>query len=185
MNRSTIRLLFCTVALSLSMIDSSHAQSNIPARPQQEEVIKELLSEVRQLRIALQRMGLNSYRGQVMVERLRLQQGLVTRLAEELNGIRNQIGDTRAGQTNLKEKVEELENQKEKGLVAESEVNAAKAAMGELKQREQRFVEREAQLSTELSAERANLEDLNKRLDALERELVLTSVGDESKKKGQ
>lgn len=53
--------------------------------------------------------------------------------------------------------------------------------MEDAKRREQNLTERESQLSNELAIERVNLGDLNKRLDALEREMLMTRQIDQSK----
>ncbi len=63
----------------------------------------------------------------------------------------------------------------DKGLVSEAQVDEVRAGLSELKRREQALTEREAQRSRELDQERINLEDLNRRLDALEREILLSS----------
>jgi len=144
-------------------------------------VIEELLSEVHQLRVAMQRMSINTYRGQIMVERLRAQQDQVARLTRELDSIRNEIADTKAAEANLKGRLDEAEKQQDKGVVSEARVSEVRAALSELKRREQALTEREAQRSRELDQERINLEDLNRRLDALEREILLSSPGNESK----
>jgi hypothetical protein len=49
--------------------------------------------------------------------------------------------------------------------------------------REQVLAEREIQLSNELNTEQAGLVDLNRRLDALEREMIVTIADEETKSK--
>ena len=61
-------------------------------------------------------------------------------------------------------------------------VSAIRHSFQELKRREEFLNEREAQLSIEVDTERTNLNDLNKMLDALEREIVTTSLSDDAKK---
>lgn len=143
--------------------------------------MQELLHEVRQLRIAFQRMSLASYRTQVMVERLRLQQDHVGRLNTELSGIRNKLGEVRSQNSTMLQMIGTVEDKVESGLAAPAEMNAMKVAIDEFKKLEQTLTEREIELSNELITERANLSELNRRLDALEREMALTGTVDETK----
>jgi hypothetical protein len=110
-----------------------------------------------------------------------MQQEQVNRLTQEHNSVRNQVNEMKAAQIRLKERLEEAEKQQAKGLIAESEVSRMKVALEDVKRREQSLTEQETQISNELNSERRNLTDLNKRLDDLERELVLTPPSEESK----
>ncbi len=184
MKRATLFTFFGVAALVLLVAQDSWAQSGSAPNavaPKQDQVIQELLGEVRQLRIALQHISVNAYRGQVMVERLKLQQEQVNRLTQELNSTRNQISDMRSAQVTAKAKLDEAEKQQDKGLASESLTARYKEVLEEMKRREQSLSERETQVTTQLEAERANLTDLNKRLDALEIEMMITSQTDESK----
>jgi hypothetical protein len=149
----------------------------------QDQVMQELLSEVHQLRVAIQQISVNAYRGQVMVERLRLQQEQVARLARELNSIRAEIGEMKAAQVNAKVRVEDGEKKLDRGEMSDSQVFELRATLADIKRREEVLSERETQLSIELGHERINLADLNKQLDSLEREMVLTNQVDQPRKK--
>jgi chromosome segregation ATPase len=163
--------------LRLAQTDTSANRS----RPSQEQVMQELLNEMRQLRVALQRLSLTSYRTQVMVERLRLQQDQIGRLNAELSGVRSKLGEVRAQNSRMQSVMGDVEDKVDSGVSPPSEVNALKSALEEFKKLEQTLVEREIELSNELNTERANLGDLNQRLDALEREMVLTGTGEPAK----
>src|SRR6266852_6791516 len=121
MKRSTLFTLFVAATLILFVPQDSRAQSGTAPNaggPRQDQVIQELLSEVRQLRIALQHISVNAYRGQVMVERLRLQQEQVNRLAQQLNAVRDAISDMKGAQINAKERLDEVQQQQEKGVAS-------------------------------------------------------------------
>jgi chromosome segregation ATPase len=184
MKRSTLLIFLGIAGLALFAPQSDYAQSaapSNPARSKQDQAIQELLTEVHELRIALQNISVNAYRGQVMVERLRLQQGEVSRLARELNGIKNEIGELKAAQVTAKEKLDEAEKQQDKGLQSEASVNQVRTTMAQFQRQLENLSERETQLAIELNGERARLADLNKRLDALEREMLIIGQGDDSK----
>lgn len=104
--------------------------------------------------------------------RLRLQQEQVNRLSQELNSTRNQISDMKSTQVTAKAKLYETEKQYDKGLASESLTARYREVLEELKRHEQRLTEREIQVTAQLETERANLTDLNKRLDALELEMM-------------
>jgi DNA repair exonuclease SbcCD ATPase subunit len=184
MMRFTICTFFCLITLIILSSQQSYAQSESSSRSSQVnqgQMLKELLDEVRQLRIDLGRMSGNAYRAQMVIERLRLQQEQVNRLTLELNKVNSEINDLRSTRPGLNEKIEELEKKVKTGLISGSEVRAAKAAMERLSQREQSLMEREPQLTAELSAERGNLEVLKARLDEIEREILTIGKSEEGK----
>jgi hypothetical protein len=55
------------------------------------QTVKALLDEVRQLRLVLQRNSVATYRAQVTLERLKLQQGIVAKLLEEQEQLRRSL----------------------------------------------------------------------------------------------
>jgi phage shock protein A len=184
MKRSTLSTFFGIALLVLFAPRDSQAQSSAPPNAggsKQDQVIQELLGEVRQLRIALQHISVNAYRGQVLVERLRLQQEQVNRLTQELKSTRNQIRQLKAEQLNTKDRLDEAEKQQDKGVLSEEVVRRVRAALEEFKRQEQSLSEREIQVAGQLETERANLTDLNKRLDALELEMMVTGQVDDAK----
>jgi len=169
--RTSISIL--GVALLLLAFSSNTRAQSTNTSSKQETASNELINEMRQLRIAVQQLSVNAYRGQVMVERLRLQQEQVNRLSQELSATRNQIGDIRAEQIVFKTRSDEAEKQKEAGLANESQSVKLKEMLESLKRAEERLIERDGQLSAQLDEERSNLTDLNRRLDALEREMII------------
>lgn len=175
-------LLGIAVILIASRDGSAQNKSSELAGGQSEQVMKALLSEVHQLRVALQQISVNTYRGRLMVERLRLQQDQVSRIANELKSTRDEIVELKSQQVTVKERLEHVEKQQDKGVVSPEQVNEVRALMAGMMRREQTLTERETQLSGELEQERAALADLNKRLDALERDIVLTGLVDDGKR---
>ena len=185
MKRSMFVTLLSIVLFALFVAPDSYGQSRAPAtqRSNPDQVIHELLSEVHQLRVAMQHMSVNAYRGQIMVERLRLQQDQVTRLTKELNDLRDGIAEMKAHEPVAKERLDDAENQFERGVLSEVRLKELRANSVDMKRRQQNMSERESQLSIELEQERNILTDLNKRLDALEREIVTTGLLDDGKPK--
>jgi predicted nucleic acid-binding Zn-ribbon protein len=165
----------CLLAPSAAL--AQDGQPPAPAQVDERQVLRALLNEVHQLRLALQQASLSGYRAQIAVERLRLQQERVERLSRELEDYRNQIAELKSHQSRLGEMLKELETQlnREADLVRRVEIDSQykmlKFEMDQQAQREQRQREREAQLQAQLQAEQSKLGELNDRLDALEREI--------------
>lgn len=183
MKRVTVCMFFVLIAILVSA-PQSYAQSEASpksAQPNQEQVMRELLSEVRQLRLDVRRIAGNAYRAQTMIERLRLQQGQVNRLTLELSKVRGQISDLKTARVALKEEVAAVQRKYDVGVLPSSEMNALKARIEGLDQREPDLTTRESQLAGELSVEQANLEKLSTRLDEIERELLTITRSEEDK----
>ena len=164
---------FLLVIAFLAMPEQALAQtSSSAARPTSEQSLQELVKEVHQLRATLQRMNASMYKGQVMLERLKLQQEQVNRISRELNDIRENLNEIRGQQPKLKELISRGEVGVETGTKHPAELVAIKSELDIMNQREQRLASRESQLTNELELERAKLNDLNDRLNALELEMV-------------
>jgi predicted nuclease with TOPRIM domain len=116
-----------------------------------------------------------------MIERLRVQQGQVNRLTLELNRVRLELAGLKSSRVELKEKLTETEKRWEAGAIPSSEVTAIKTTLADLDRREPELMIRESQLGAELTVEQGNLEALNKRLDAIEQELLTITKSDDEK----
>jgi chromosome segregation ATPase len=180
MNPKNVWMLFCIIGLYLFTPQQSYAQSSATSsinKSNQEQIVQEILNEVRQLRIEAQRLKASDYQTHVLIEQLRLQQEQVARLTREIGEVREKIGETKTRQAKMNGMFEETEKQVEAGIIPQSELKRISGEIEELKQREQRLTEQESQLSAELDAERVKLITLNRRLDELGQET--TSAGDE------
>jgi chromosome segregation ATPase len=142
------------------------------SRPTSEQSLQELVREVRQLRATLQRINSAMYKGQVMIERLKLQQDQVARISRELAQIREELSEIRSHQSRFKEALTSMEAGVEAGTRKREELQDLKMQLETFRDREERMTAREMRLSNELELERAKLNDLNDRLNALELELT-------------
>jgi chromosome segregation ATPase len=179
MKRKNIWALFCAIGLYLFTPQLSYAQSGATSalnKSNQEQIVQEILSEVRQLRVEVQRLKASAFQTQVVIERLRLQQEQVTRLMREIGEVREKISETKSRQVKMNGMFEETEKQVQSGVISQSELKRISGEIEELKQREQRLTEQESQLSVELDAERVKLITLNRRLDELGQEAAGAGV---------
>lgn len=185
MKRSTVPTVLGAALIILCAGSVSRGQSNGAASAgvsQRDQVLQELLGEVRQLRTALQQISTNAFRGQVLVERLRLQQEQINRLTQELSSISNQISEIRSSQATAKVKLEESEKGQDTGVVSPLLTARYKEVLEGLKRQEQTLTEREIQVTAQLETERTRLNDLYRRLDALELEMIATPRENKPKK---
>jgi DNA repair exonuclease SbcCD ATPase subunit len=168
MKRSIASLLLLAASALLLMSQTSVAQSKSTAHPTSEQSLEALVNEVRQLRAMVQRLN----KGQVILERLKLEQEQVARLTRELNEVRDKLSETRIRQGKLKAAQPGVESGVEAGAINKNDLIGLKAELDASTQREQRLVEQETQLSTDLNTAQARLANLTERLNALELELA-------------
>jgi myosin heavy subunit len=164
------RSMFLVVLLTCVFATAPAQQpvkSQDAVRASSEQSLQELVAEVRQLRAALQRMNAALYKGQVLLERVKLQQEQVMRISRELAQVREQTQEVRAQQQRMREMVGRVDSDVQAGAQRQAELAAIKGELQVLNQREVRMVVRETQLAAELEGERARLNDLNNKLNAL------------------
>jgi predicted nucleic acid-binding Zn-ribbon protein len=179
MNMTSGKTVCCCLTLVLLcvvLVGSAQAQS--PAKQASDDrTIQSLLTEVRSLRQALQRTGLNAYRSQIVLERLRASSDQVERVARMLDSVRDEIERTEYTIPRMREQSKIMESQLELEMDGkqrarmEFEQKDIKQQIERYKVRLERLRERETQLSTQLRGEQTKQEELVGRLDALEREI--------------
>ena len=163
------------VVLFLSASFGLHSVAAQTKPTDDKETIQMLLNEVRLLRRTLQRTGLNAYRGQIVLERIKAQNDQVLRLTRALAETRNEIEGIEGTIPRMTDQAKLMETMAEKELDAnkraqfEFESKERKADVERYKQRLERQRDAETQLSAQLAAEQNKLTELEGRLDALER----------------
>jgi uncharacterized protein YPO0396 len=171
---------------------SVHAQNSKDADNQQ--LIKALLEEVRLLRQAFQRMTLNAYRSQILIERIRAQNDKVVRLSRSLEDTHSEIENAQIQTSNMNERLKSFDSRVQKEADEklreqfEVELKEMKSMVEFHKQQEQRARERELKLSEQLRAEQGKLDDFENRLDMLEREIqneIARQDAENAKKEGK
>ena len=167
-----MKQVFLCLLLLFLMSGTALAQATSTSRPTSEQSLEELVREVRQLRTTLQRINTAMYKGNVMIERLKLQQEQVARITRELADTRENLSEIKSHQTRLSDVLPKTEAGVDTGVKHPGEVAGIKSELEMLKEREQRLIAREARLANDLELERARLNDLNDRLNALELELT-------------
>jgi hypothetical protein len=133
-------------------------------------IIKCILIRHRDISSSLETIGV-LYRTNVVVERLKLQQELVSRGGRDLDDVREKLADTRVSILKLRDTIKRLEADAEAGVRDPAGMAAAKLELENAVQLELRLIQRDTQLMNDLSIERSKLMELNDRLTKLELEL--------------
>ena len=170
------RMMFVAVAFLLLFTTAPSAAAQV--KRESDQTMEELLQEVRQLRQALQtlqRMGVDTYRSQLLVDRIRVNREDIRRLTDALNNTRETLAKTQstiphfAERQKLLESQAQLEVDQRKKTEFEFEAKQTKEALERYKASIEPMKEREQQLVSELNAAKAKVEELENRLDLLER----------------
>jgi chromosome segregation ATPase len=179
MRKEHTRSLFLAGIILLagfSMVQGVKGQNNKP--PEDREAIQELLSEVRMLRQALQtlhRMNLDTYRSQLLSDRIRANREDVRGLTTALNETRDTLAKTQNTIPQFVDRLKLLESQavleadQQKRVDLEFEIKRTKDGIEMYKSQIGPLKEREQQLAADLNTEKSRLQELESRLDLLER----------------
>jgi chromosome segregation ATPase len=175
--------LGCALGLALLCLVSptrAQVQSNKPADSAQgdrDQTLKQLLTEVRELRLAVQRATFSNTRFQMLIERVRVQQSHVDALSRQLENVHSQVADMKASKPRMEQQIKDAEDSLDRmtdpnaHADSESFIKVVKANLARLTQEDERLRSRETALDTELQAAQAKLNELNGQLDALMSEL--------------
>jgi predicted nucleic acid-binding Zn-ribbon protein len=178
MRRAEGRLLIRLAVVILVMMagwGTCAAQAN---KADDRETMQALLAEVRSLRQALQAlqtMSLDSYRSQLLVDRIRVHREDVRRLSVSLSDTRDNLAKTQntipqfTERHKLLEARAQLEVDQSKRAELEFEARRLKEAVETYKSQVETLKEREQQMSSELNLGKSKLEELENRLELLER----------------
>jgi chromosome segregation ATPase len=168
--------VFGAVFFTVCLAQLAAGQNN--KQPDDKEVLRALLTEVTLLRQALQTLqglSLDTYRSQLMVDRIRVSQEDVRHLTTSLNETRDTLAKI---QTTIPRNLDDqkmLEGQIQteveanKRAILELELKRSREAVESYKSQAERLREREQELSSALRTAQTKLDDLENRLNLLER----------------
>ena len=124
------------------------------------------------LRQEVRRLSAGSIRAQTLLERIRAEHDQVNQLTNELGRLKTQLPTLRMRRVELSAKIPNMQQRFDAGVIQATELEAAKALLIELTGRETESTLRESQLTGELNHSKRMLDELNKKLDEVERELL-------------
>jgi chromosome segregation ATPase len=163
-----------TAVLFVSICLAARAQTPPPA---DSSPIQALLSEVHQLRLAIERSNSLGPRIQLVVERVKMQQSVVTRVSDQLESAHRELDKLQSDQTRTAEHIKTFETELSqvtdpmKRQQMDLELKVFKPEFERAQQLIEAVRGREADLSSRLRSEQATLDGLNDRLNQIERAL--------------
>lgn len=185
----------CLIAPATALAQTSKLTDSAPVndkadkdKANENQIITALLEEVRLLRLALEGKNMTASRLQMAIERIKLQQETVNRLAKELEETRTKLADLKVMITRMTEYTKDMEIQirnemfPAKRVEMEKQLRMLKIEVEALQTLQQRQQEREVLLNMQLQTEQTKLRDLNDKLDALDDELDGLKPGNRTKK---
>lgn len=151
-----------------------------PARAQgtntDSATIQALLAEVRQLRRTVEKDLSLGPRMQLLLQRAQYQEQKVLRVSQQLDDVRKQIAQETARQNAANERLAKIEQDisNESDAARRSQLEDMRAGLKLVAGNgpDQQLRAHETELSNSLDTEQAALNDLNEKLDALERDLA-------------
>src|ERR1700730_3789541 len=157
MERLTLGCVLGLVALCTISPARTQAQTNKPAESVQgdrDQTLKQLLTEVRELRLAVQRATVSNTRFQMLIERVRVQQAHVDALSRQLENIHSQAAEMKAAKPQMEQKIKDAEELFDRTpdpsghADLESRIKVVKANLARLTQEDERMRSRETVLDT-------------------------------------
>ena len=171
--------ILCVLTICYGSPTTTQAQVNQPdaAQSNYDKTLQQLLAEVRELRLAVQRATVSHTRFQMLIERLRAQHSSIDGVGRQMDLVRAQLADLRNAKPQMEQQIKETEEQLERTtdpngrLDMESRIKSMKARLARFAPEEDRLRNRETTLESELQNLQAKLNELNSQLDSLFNEL--------------
>src|ERR1700730_926888 len=113
MKRLTWGCVLGLLALCIASPGRTQAQTNKSAESVQEDrdqTLQQLLTEVRELRLAVQRATVSNTRFQMLIERVRVQQAHVDALSRQLENIHSQVAEMKAAKPQIEQQIKDAED---------------------------------------------------------------------------
>lgn len=151
----------------------------ITAQTPAADPIRELLTEVRALRIAMERSATVGARIQLLVARVQLQEQRIAELSRRAAAVRDELSKVEAVIASTTDDVKRTEsaiertNSSEMRREMEEQLEYHKAKLRNPEKRRQDLLNEESLLSQQLASDQGRWSDVNNQLDELERSLTL------------
>ena len=137
-------------------------------------ITETLISEIQQLRIAIERSTLLNARTQLAVSQIQVQETAVARLTSQLNDVRMQAPGTAGNKARVAEYIRQTEQQRtttSDALMIEAKLRELKAELEQATAMETNRAAREGELSMQLQAAQNQIADSRARIAEMERAL--------------
>ena len=141
--------------------------------------LQTLLTEVQQLRMAIERSTLLGARTQLTISKLQMQEARASQLSRELAGLRDDVPNIAAEKARIQEELKRAEEARTSPQFSspdsradlESRIRQMKLAIEEASAKEARRTAREGELAAQFQAAQAEATDSRNRISEMERAL--------------
>lgn len=140
-----------------------------PAAP---DVLKELLVEVRALRVAMERAATVGARIQLLVARVQMQEQRIAELSRRATAVREELGGIDATIAQFNGMIKQFEGSGAGLPQFAGMVEMQKQQIATQEKRRQELLNEEALLNQQIAADQGRWSDVNNQLDELERSLT-------------
>jgi hypothetical protein len=169
---TTLRIALLAAMLAIP----SMAMAQSSAAPAQPDVLKELLAEVRGLRLAMERAATIGARIQLLVARVQMQEQRIAELSRRAVAVREELSRIDAGVAQFSAMMKQFEAPAgaDPAQLRELEgmIEMQKQQIAIQEKRRQELLTEEALLAQQLAADQGRWSDVNNQLDELERFLT-------------
>mgnify|MGYP001560516201 CR=1 FL=1 len=164
-----------TMVVCFGLLLPAAARAQAPAI----DPIRELLTEVRALRMAMERSATVGARIQLLVARVQLQEQRIAELSRRAGAVRDELSTVEAVIASTTDDVKRTESAIERTTSPEmrremeAQLEYHKAKLRNPEKRRQELLNEELLLSQQMAADQARWSDVNSQLDELERSLTV------------
>ena len=173
---ATISLLFLFCIISFSQTPAQEATKSQNGQSN-EQVLREILSEIKQLRSVIAKTNVNQIRFQTTFEQFKSQQNRVDSMNREIELIKNQISSSSSFRTNSDEMIKSTEERMQQTTDPrlrqnlERQIQSVKRNLDAQDQREKRLKERQTTLEMQIPIEQSKLFQLNSELESIKQDI--------------
>lgn len=170
-------LLLALLLPTKSAQDQEQKASAASSGRSEAQILEDLVAEVRQVRLALERTTSINSRLQITLQRVQLQQNQVSRISSQLESLHDGIGRLESEQSDLSNHMADIESRIEQEQNADrqkelqSEQKQIKFSIDQKGQAIQEQRTREGELTSQLQVEQSRLNQLQADLDLLEKQI--------------
>lgn len=171
-------LIVCLVFLVCAPAASGQAPTPASSRTEEQQLLKAMLEEIRQLRLELQRANATSQRVLITLERSRIEQTHFDAVGRSLQTVQRQLAEATEAESRLAAELKESEERlsttdSDAKTILESQIKEMKSRLTTVRREQEEIRNRERELNAELQTSQTKLNELNGQLDAMIRQIPM------------
>ena len=173
---ATIGFLFL-VCFLLSSETSAQAAAKTQNGQSNEQILKDILTEIKQLRLVLAKTNVNQLRFQITFDQFKAQQVRVDSMNREMESIKNQLTASNQSRPNNEEMIKTSEERLQQTVdprqrqTLERQIQQIKRNFEIQDQREKRMKERQTTLEMQIPMEQVKLDQLNVEMERIKQDI--------------